>query len=177
MSELTKLNLSPVKVTVARPLGRAASSAGGRAVEAVPPVVLDNETALGFLHEKAGEGNSGRSRSNSDDDSNFSGKQLPQSDRRLARDTAGGAEAYARGKYRASGIQRFSRDDTVLRGASNAGFATHLMAQTDEGNAADPESVRRQLAERHSLSSDAYRRAGAEPLLYGQASQVISVAI
>lgn len=173
MTELTKINPGPVKVTVARPLGRAASHGGGRAVEAVPPVVLDNETALGFLREKAREGGYGRNRSSLEDDPQLAGKRSPQGDRRALRDGLERIEFHDSGRPRSSRFQRPSLEHA----APSAGFATHLMAQGDEITSGDPEFAQRQRENRHSQSSEAYRRAGAEPLLYGQASQVISVAI
>ncbi len=177
MTELTKINPGSVKVTVARPLGRAASHGGNRAVEAVPPVVLDNETALGFLREKARTGGSGRGQSDLDDDGQFAGKRLPQYGRRLSGDHDSRIDRQEHSQYPAEGFRPLPSDHSVRSGAVNAGFATHVMAQSSDGPSRDPEFLRQQREERHSQSSEAYRRAGAEPLLYGRASQVVSVAI
>lgn len=177
MTELSKINPGPVKVTVARPIGRAASQGGGRAIEAVPPVVLDNETALGFLRDKARQEGSERSRSSDHDDTPFAEKRLSRGDRGPEGHSLERIELYERGRRSGSSFQRISPEQTLRQAAASSGFATHLMAQNGEAEAASPEFLSRQRAQRHSQSSEAYRRAGAEPLLYGQASQVVSVAI
>lgn len=177
MAELSRINPGPVKVTVARPLGRAGSHDGARAVEAVPPVVLDNETALGFLRDKTREQGSARDRLSEHSDTKFSGKRSLLGDRRASGDALERLEFDDRARHSATGFQQFSPEPSSRHTAPSAGFATHLMAQTKESAAVDPEVLDRQRERRHSQSSEAYRRAGAEPLLYAQASQVVSVAI
>ncbi|WP_282607416.1 hypothetical protein [Pelagibius sp. Alg239-R121] len=176
MNELIKISPNPAKVTVARPLGRALSNSGSRPVEAVPPVVLDNDAALGFLRERSRQTGSGRGEADQTD------RRLPRGEQARAGETGSPAQrradAYDDSRNKASGTRHQFPSKPSLSAASNTGFVAHLMAQHEDGQTNASSSFQRQeLIERYGRSSEAYRRAGAEPAYYGQASQVVRVAV
>ncbi|TQV83380.1 hypothetical protein [Denitrobaculum tricleocarpae] len=171
MNELSRLNPSTAKVTVARPMGRAMSNGGAREVEAVAPVVLDNDAALGFLREHSRQQATGQ-REN----------RLNQDDRTPNRPDLDTPQKRA-GFHRDSQMQAAYGDPRVvdqpsLDTSAHVGFVTHLMGQNDgEVVAVSPTAQKQMLLDRYSQSSEAYRRAGAEPLYFGESSQVVRVAV
>ncbi len=165
MNELSRINPGTTKVTVARPLGRAVSNGGVREVEAVAPVVLDNDAALSFLRERSRQNAAGQHEQN-----------LDQSDRP---DQERVRSRVYRGSLSKSGYgdQRSQRQPS-LHASASTGFVTHLIGQSESEAMSSPEVVQKQMRlERFNQSSEAYRRAGAEPLHYGEASQVLRVAV
>lgn len=171
MNELSKLNSGAAKVTVARPTGRIASAGDTRAVEAVTPVVLDNDAALGFLRDRA--------RQNASDQGDKQFSQGNQADaRRSGYDARPGADSYGPGRSRVFSAYHRASSDGLARGAADTGFVTQLMGQTEGELAnASPTAQKKMLLERYSHSSEAYRRAGAEPVYYGEAPQLVRVAV
>lgn len=171
MIELNKINPGTAKVTVARPLGRAMSNAGGREVEAVTPVVLDNDAALGFLRERARQQATGQ-RENSASEGKESASKHARNDSR--RDLVPRHEARA---------QRHFADQQTARplsldASASTGFVTHLMGQNESETGPLPgQAQKRVLLERFHQSSEAYRKAGAEPIYFGESSQMVRVAV
>jgi hypothetical protein len=172
MSELNRIGPDPARVTIARPLSRAVLNGGSQPVEAVAPVILDNDAALAFLRD--------RSRQGGPDQDN--GQALQQGDR----PEASGSERRTRRHLRPGDSdlrheslnRQQSTGNSALSNASSNGFTAHLLGQSgynQEGLSVSPS--KQQIADLYSQTSEAYRRAGAEPILYAQASQVVSVAI
>lgn len=171
MNELSRINPSTAKVTVVRPMGRAASNGGAREVEAVTPVVLDNDAALGFLRERSRQNAAGQGEQRQDQ-GNWSDNKHSVNNERLR---SGSRQS---GLMKAAyGDQRFHSQPSLHTSAST-GFVTHLIGQS-EGAVMNPaETAQKQmLLERFNQSSEAYRRAGAEPVHYGESSQVVRVAV
>ncbi len=171
MNELSRLNPSTTKVTVARPMGRAVSNGGAREVEAVAAVVLDNDAALGFLRERSRQQATGQreNRLNQDDQT----PNRPDLDARQRR-----AGFYQGGQMQAAYGDPRVLDQPSLDTSAHVGFVTHLMGQNDgEILSVSPAEQKQMLLNRFSQSSEAYRRAGAEPLYYGESSQVLRVAV
>lgn len=171
MIELNKINPGTAKVTVARPLGRAMSTAGGREVEAVTPVVLDNDAALSFLRERARQQATGQ-RGDNTDESKEAARRQPRNDSRQSLTPRQAAHAQAHFLD-----QRAARQPSLDASAST-GFVTHLMGQNEGETAPLPgQAQKRMLLERFHQSSEAYRKAGAEPVYFGENSQMIRVAV
>lgn len=165
MNELSRINPGTTKVTVARPIGRAVSNGGAREVEAVAPVVLDNDAALSFLRERSRQNAAGQHEQNLD--------QGDRPDNKRTRSSVYQGDLTEAGY----GDQRSQRQPSLHTSAST-GFVTHLIGQSESEAMNSPAGAQKQMRlDRFNQSSEAYRRAGAEPVHYGEASQVLRVAV
>lgn len=136
--------------------GKAVPSGGpaaeGRTVEPVRPVVLDNDVALGFIHERL---------------------------RRLESETAENSverEKSAQDAASKDKARSHTADGRVPLDGRH-GFGIHLVRPFAGDMAEGAASARHYRAHDYAEISDAYRRAGAEPVLFPQESQLVNLAI